>query len=134
MKNTTKIIISSSLLLAIILIANFALAEDDNEDNYRITPVVIPKEPVVLPVPVVQPVPVVAPAAVTPSAAVTQIQPIETTKTITQVSETSNLVDSDGDGIIDSLDKHPGEDDFAFNVADTNKNGVIDELEYLLNR
>lgn len=41
------------------------------------------------------------------------------------------LVDSDSDGVIDALDKHPGEDDFAFGISDDNRNGVVDSFEYL---
>ncbi len=51
-----------------------------------------------------------------------------------KVNMTTDLIDSDQDGIIDILDTHPGEDDFAFRIQDTNKNGLIDDLEYLINK
>lgn len=42
------------------------------------------------------------------------------------------LVDSDQDGVIDSYDKHPNEDDFAYFLLDKNRDGVGDDLEKLL--
>lgn len=42
------------------------------------------------------------------------------------------LADRDNDGVPDSQDKHPGEDDFAFLMADNNRNGIADELEAFL--
>lgn len=120
-----KLIITLSLFIGVILIANFALAEDDNEsetENYYV-PVVNRSVPVV-PVSSVNPV--------TPSPTPTEVvQP--TSVVSTQEIPENILVDSDADGVIDSLDKYPGKDDFSFNVLDNNKNGVIDELEYLLN-
>jgi hypothetical protein len=44
----------------------------------------------------------------------------------------ATLVDSDQDGVIDSFDKYPSEDDFAYFLLDKNKNGVGDDLEKLL--
>lgn len=106
MKN--KLISILILFLGIIFIASFALAEDDNqyEDNNIYQPVTTTSAPV--------------------TAAVVTEAP--------QVTVTSTLIDSDSDGIIDSLDKYPGEDDFAYNGEDANSNGVIDELEYLAAR
>jgi hypothetical protein len=60
-------------------------------------------------------------------------------KTQTIVVTTNNkaailaaLRDSDKDGIPDSLDKHPNEDDYAYSLLDKNNNGVSDDLESLL--
>lgn len=55
------------------------------------------------------------------------IQPDEAAK-----SNINNWQDSDHDGVPDILDKHPGEDDFAFSIIDANQNGIADELELLL--
>ncbi len=41
----------------------------------------------------------------------------------------SSLKDSDHDGIIDSRDQHPGEDDFAYAITDNNNDGIADDLE-----
>lgn len=117
MKN--KLISILILFLGIIFIASFALAEDDNQyegDDYR-TPAATVIAPAV-------------PAQVTPVITPTPVIATETP----QVTVTSTLIDSDSDGVIDSLDKYPGEDDFAYNSADANSNGIIDELEYLAAR
>ena len=42
------------------------------------------------------------------------------------------LIDSDLDGIPDTLDRHPGEDDFAYIITDRNGNGLADDLEALI--
>jgi len=42
------------------------------------------------------------------------------------------LKDSDGDGVLDKYDIHPGEDDFIYMIKDENKNGIADDLEPLL--
>ena len=123
MKN--KIIKFLILFLGIIFIASFALAEDDNQyegdDIYQ--PVATTAAPVI---------PTVATPVVSP---VTPVTPTPTVVTeIPQVTISSTLIDSDSDGVIDSLDKYPGEDDFAYNGEDANNNGIIDELEYLAAR
>ncbi|QQG52767.1 MAG: hypothetical protein HY931_00850 [Candidatus Falkowbacteria bacterium] len=54
---------------------------------------------------------------------------------INPVNETIDLaalIDSDQDGIIDSADKYPSEDDFAYLLLDKNKNGIGDDLEKIL--
>lgn len=43
------------------------------------------------------------------------------------------LTDSDKDGIADALDKYPGENDAAYTVSDLNENGIVDEVENLIN-
>jgi hypothetical protein len=52
--------------------------------------------------------------------------------TTNNASTLATLVDSDQDGIVDSADTHPGEDDYAYLLLDKNKNGVSDNLEILL--
>lgn len=41
------------------------------------------------------------------------------------------IKDSDGDGVTDDYDTHPGEDDFAYLVRDDNANGLADDLEII---
>jgi len=123
MKNIKLII--PILFLGLVLFAGLAFAEDDNEsdreNNYQ------------------APVPVVAPVAtpvVTPVVIPVISEPVTSTISSVpspQVTEINKLIDSDDD-VIDSLDKYAGEDDFAFSGQDANNNGILDELEYLLNR
>lgn len=116
MKNN-KLIIFFTVVIGLIFIASFSLAENDNEyerDGYNSVPATTISEPITAPAPE----PVISPV-------ITEVP---------QVTITTNLVDTDSDGIIDSLDKYPGEDDFAYSGIDANNNGVIDELEYLLSR
>lgn len=120
-----KIILFASLLLIFVVGINFALAEDDNEredeDRYQPAQVVPTTETPI--------VPEVTAAPTLISEPVTEIKAVTTTQTKEAVREV--LVDSDQDGVIDKLDIHPGEDDFAF-VSDDNQNGIADDLEYLL--
>jgi hypothetical protein len=120
----TKFLIALSLFVSIILIANFALAEDDNEsETERVYEPVINQ---VVPVSPVSNITTVVP--ITPRTEI--VQPVST---VTTETSANILIDSDSDGIINLIDKYPGKDDFSFNVLDVNKNGIIDELEYLLN-
>ncbi len=82
-----------------------------------------------------------APAA--PAAAVPEVLPAPTaampdasvpaagvnSDTVQAISQ--RYADSDGDGIPDSIDKYPGEDDFAYAIIDKNGNGIADELEII---
>ncbi len=43
------------------------------------------------------------------------------------------LLDSDNDGVPDSLDQHPGEDDLIYAVKDVNEDGITDDFAYLAN-
>ncbi len=60
------------------------------------------------------------------------IQTPTITNAVSGVFNLAALVDSDQDGVIDSYDKYPSEDDFAYFLIDKNKNGVGDDLEKLL--
>lgn len=119
-----KIIIPVFLSLIFIFGVNFVKAEDENEGDedeyeYRAVEKIAPVE-----------APLAIPVAVTP-----QTSEIKSTIVDSQVVITTSqksLVDSDNDGIVDSLDVHPGEDDFSF-TQDVNNNGIVDDLEYLLN-
>lgn len=102
-----KLIILLPLFICLIFAANFALAEDDDDDDDYV--------PVIIQPTVTAPAPIIT----------------ETILTNKEVP-VNTLTDSDADGIIDSLDKYPDQDDFSFNVLDNNSNGIIDELEYLL--
>lgn len=102
------------LLIFAIATTNFVLAEDDNEqeqeNNYQPLQSVTISEPIPT-------------ATIDNSQLLTVPVPVSNTQ--------PSLIDSDSDGVIDSLDKYPGEDDFAFGITDTNLNGIVDSLEYL---
>lgn len=125
-KNKYKFIIALVFALLFVGTATYVFADDDEEGNddwreYITTQVVEPIQPtntVVTP----YPTPTVILAGI-PQTKIINI-PVTTTQ--------DNFVDSDSDGIIDILDAHQGEDDFAYAVKDSNNNGIADDLEYLL--
>jgi hypothetical protein len=53
------------------------------------------------------------------------------TKNISPTQPSNAYIDSDQDGVPDSIDKHPGFDDFAYAIIDANQNGIADDLEIL---
>jgi len=124
-KKNLKIIIFSLFLFIFVLANNFALADDDNEEdereggreeeNYQSPQEIQAETPVA---PLISPIPTPVPLA-----------PV--TRIVTVSTPLVNLSDADSDGIIDILDSHNGEDDFAFAILDNNKNGIADDLEYL---
>ncbi len=129
-KKNLKIIIFSLFIFIFALANNFALADDDededeeeerdnkrSEENYQPLPEVQVETPMA---PIISPIP--TPILLSP-----------VTKIVTVSTPLVNLSDTDSDGIIDILDSHNGEDDFAFAILDNNKNGIADDLEYLRN-
>ncbi|MFA5886914.1 MAG: hypothetical protein WC863_04070 [Patescibacteria group bacterium] len=128
MKKIKKISTSLLLIFLFALTSQPILAEDDDyddyeENNYRENNDDRPE--------VISAVEETS-APVTPR--VSTIDAPAATGFLPTVNITNSLIDSDQDGIIDILDTHPGEDDFAFRIQDANKNGLIDDLEYLMNK
>ena len=97
-----KIFITIFGLIFTIITINFVLAEDGGQSENDLSSVV-------------NNAPTITPNLIIPIATNNKI----------------GLIDSDSDGVIDFLDKYPGEDDFAFENTDDNKNGIVDSLEYL---
>jgi hypothetical protein len=159
-KYITKIFVFSTIM-AIVLTSFFAVistsrAEDDEDEwgereeredrqerYYIERPAVEPiQEPRLEAVPLeikqeLEPVPV-APVILREDVPTISSSPIQTKNTmITSVTETqpsgiSSIKDSDQDGIADLLDRHLGEDDFAYSLMDGNDNGIADDLEVLI--
>lgn len=150
----------SIFALVVILLGSFLFktslsrADDDEGgdrgEDYR-PPVQTPQpQPEILPQPqpiIIQPqiqiqqpsLQTPAPAAAAPalSATAPKTNPsIITKQTIIKTVDNSALLaslkDSDKDGIPDIMDKHPGQDDFAYSLIDNNHNGIADDLEILL--
>lgn len=155
MKNISlkKISVLSVIILVLVVSAisaiSFSRAEDDEEENENrswlsdrsdreeddYVPEATVQAPVIQSAPVVESAP-----AVTATPTATTASPVSNNpKTQTIVVTTNNkaailaaLRDSDQDGVTDSLDKYPGEDDYAYSLLDKNNNGVGDDLEILL--
>jgi hypothetical protein len=148
-----KISLLSVIILVLFVSAisaiSFSHAEDDEDERYerdndrswlseREEENVEPE--VTTPAPVVESAPVITVTPTTATPVTTTASPVvNNSKTQTIVVTTNNkaailaaLRDSDQDGVTDLLDKHPGEDDYAYSLLDKNNNGVDDNLEILL--
>ena len=112
-KKNQRIIIATFFMLFFVVTGSFVWA-DDGEDNNN--------QPIQITPPAT--LPITTPVAI----------PANNSFIVPEENIQGSLIDSDGDGIIDILDLYPGEDDFAFAVSDTNKNGIADDLEYLLTK
>lgn len=101
--------------------------EEENEENES-------RQPEIKEIPATTttaPAQIIAPQIVpTPQTLKKMPTPINTPGNIPATTDIT--ADADHDGIIDANDKHPGEDDFAFNISDLNGNGIIDELENMI--
>lgn len=128
--------LSSIFLIMIFLIslANMAIAERDDDEYEQEDEHEEYREPEAIKLPEYAPIPVVEEEVVVPIETEKLIQktPTKITSNEKQAPKTTAIttnIDTDQDGIIDKDDKHPGEDDFAFQAIDMNKNGIVDDLE-----
>lgn len=142
---TYSIIVTSIILLSLFSFTAFSRAESDDdesdrEDDFFIPPIQTIQQPVVPIIPAAPTPPIVPDVILPPTIISTSTQNTNATTVTTPVNITVDnraailtlLKDSDGDGVPDTIDLYPGEDDFAYSLIDNNKNGIADDLEILL--
>jgi len=141
-----------SIISLFTIISNSKADDDEGDGENRqprvvqpvVQPIVQPQpiqivqpQQVVEPEPVVQPDRVVIPQpTVAPVTAPKQVNTVIRQNTVVTIPDNSAVLaalkDSDNDGVPDIVDKHPGEDDFAYTMIDNNHNGIADNLEALI--